>query len=156
MKNLVFILILMATLVSGCKNTDNQKVIKTNTEVSNKQVNKITSNNWIENIQLNHTEKWNANIETNEGVEKMQQSLKSQSTNTLEEYHELAKLLNIGKNYVIRNCSMKGESHDNLHVWLLPLIAKIDALSEAKTIENASAIKKSIQENIEIYYTYFK
>ena len=51
---------------------------------------------------------------------------------------------------------MKGDSHDNLHVWLLPLIAKIDALSEAKTIEDAAKLKQSIKENMNAYFDYFE
>ncbi len=51
---------------------------------------------------------------------------------------------------------MEGASHDNLHIWLLPLIAKIDALSEVKTIEDAAKIKLSIQKNINEYNTYFQ
>jgi len=38
----------------------------------------------------------------------------------------------------------------------LPLIAKIDALSEAKTIEDAAKLKQSIEENINGYADYFK
>ena len=51
---------------------------------------------------------------------------------------------------------MTGASHDNLHVWLLPLIKKIDGLSKEESLENASIIKQSIVENIDMYFNYFK
>jgi ABC-type Zn2+ transport system substrate-binding protein/surface adhesin len=51
---------------------------------------------------------------------------------------------------------MKEPSHDNLHVWLLPLIDKIDALKEAKTIEEAQQIYISIEQNLNAYNTYFE
>ena len=51
---------------------------------------------------------------------------------------------------------MKGAPHDNLHVWLLPLIEKIEALSESKTVEEASKLKESIVENVNAYSNYFE
>lgn len=51
---------------------------------------------------------------------------------------------------------MKGPSHDNLHVWLLPLIEKIDALEETKTLDEAQRIYKSIEQNVNAYDEYFE
>ena len=51
---------------------------------------------------------------------------------------------------------MKGASHDNLHVWLYPLIQKIGALSDTNNLVEASKIKQSIEENINAYGTYFQ
>ena len=145
MKHL-FLAISLLALIS-CKNNKKEEVI---------EVNSLYSNTWIKEIKLNDGNKWQANSETNEGILKMQNSIKTQPTNTLVEYFALVEQLNVDKNYVIKNCTMKGASHDNLHVWLLPLIAKIDALSEAKTIEDAAKLKQSIKENINGYADYFK
>jgi hypothetical protein len=145
MKPIIFTLILLA-LVS-CK--DSKKSVSTDVE-------NVYSNSWIKEIKLDNGNKWEANLETNDGILKMQNSIKTQLTTTLVEYHELARKLNDDKNYVIINCTMEGASHDNLHIWLLPLIAKIDALSEVKTIEDAAKIKLSIQKNINEYNTYFQ
>jgi len=164
MKQLIFIMSLIAFI--SCK--DNKKQEKL---IQNKNVEKHTkatlehhqenaatvyNNLWTVDIQLNNGQKWNANSETNEGVQKMQNSIKTHTTITLEDYHKLAEQLNDDKNYVIKNCTMKGPSHDNLHIWLLPLIEKIDALSETKILEDTSKIKHMIVENINSYNTYFK
>ena len=113
-------------------------------------------NSWTDEIQLNGIQKWEANAETNEGILKMKNTIKSQTTNTLEAFEKLAIQLNDDKNFVVKNCTMKGASHDNLHIWLMPLIEKIDALSKAKTIEDATIIKQSIEENVNAYSTYFE
>ena len=144
MKPIFYVLMLFA-LVS-CKQNKKQEAA---------EVNDLYSNSWTQEIKLDNGKKWQANSETNEGVLKMQNSIKDFSSNTLEGYYELAEKLNVDKNYVIKNCTMKGDSHDNLHVWLLPLIAKIDALSEANTIEEAAKLKQSIEENINEYADYF-
>jgi ABC-type Zn2+ transport system substrate-binding protein/surface adhesin len=145
MKPIVFTLILFA--FASCKESKKQDTIEVST---------LHSNTWIREIELNDSNKWEANSETNEGVLKMKNSIKMHSTNSLGEYYELAKQLNFDKNYVLKNCTMKGASHDNLHVWLLPLIAKIEALSAVKTIEEASKLKQSIEENINEYSNYFE
>ena len=144
MKPIFYVLMLFA-LVS-CKQNKKQEAA---------EVNDLYSNSWTQEIKLDNGKKWQANSETNEGVLKMQNSIKDFSSNTLEGYYELAEKLNVDKNYVIKNCTMKGDSHDNLHVWLLPLIAKLDALSEANTIEEAAKLKQSIEENINEYADYF-
>ena len=144
MKPIFYVLMLFA-LVS-CKPTKKQEAA---------EVNDLYSNSWIQEIKLDNGKKWQSNSETNEGVLKMQNRIKDFSSNTLEGYYELAEKLNVDKNYVIQNCTMKGDSHDNLHVWLLPLIAKLDALSEANTIEEAAKLKQSIEENINEYADYF-
>ena len=164
MKYLIFVITLIVFV--GCKDnekqntldriqTNNPPVVVDNTK-ENRETLEVYKNSWINEIKTNKEGKWLANKETNEGVKNMLNSLETIKTNTLEDYKTLAKQLDINKNYIIKNCTMKGEPHDNLHVWLLPLMDKIEALSEAKTIEDASKLKKSTAENIYKYNTYFQ
>ena len=164
MKHLIFAMSLLA-LVS-CKDNKNQETekkvdaVETSIETTNEhqehETSNIYANAWTNDIELNNGSKWQANLETNEGVERIKKSLKTQTTNSLEDYSKLVEQLNVDKNYVIKNCTMKGDSHDNLHVWLMPLIEKIEALSEAKTLEEAAKLKQSIEENVNAYDTYFQ
>lgn len=114
------------------------------------------ANDWMSEIQLNDGSKWMANPETNEGVAKMQSLLKTSAPKNLTDYHTIADTLNHEKNYVIKECTMKGPSHENLHVWLLPLMEKIEALKDAKTLDEAQRIYKSIAQNVNAYTTYFQ
>lgn len=116
----------------------------------------VYGNAWKGDIFMEHGAKWQADLTTNGGVKQLQKTFYAQTTNSLDEYHQLAKLLNENKNYVVKNCTMQGPSHDNLHVWLHPLIEKIVALSKTETVEDASKIKHSIEENINAYADYFK
>ncbi len=164
MKQLILIISLLAFI--GCKDKKHSETEthnenhETHTEATHKQHQDkdATShdNLWMKDMQLNNGEKWVANNETNEGVERMQAILKAQQTVTMEDYHKLADQLGEAKNYVVKECTMKGASHDNLHVWLVPLIEKIEALSETKMLEDAAKIKHSIIENINSYNNYFK
>jgi len=160
MKHVIFAISLLALI--SCKDSKNQeKVINTDAveathEGYNGEASNLYANSWIKEIETNDGGKWEANAETNEGVQKMQNNIKIQSTNTLDAYHKLAEQLNDDKNYVIKNCTMKGAPHDNLHVWILPLMEKIEALSESKTVEEASKLKQSIVENVNAYSNYFE
>ena len=160
MKHVIFAISLLALV--GCKDSKNQETL-TNTDAveathedHNEEASNLYTNVWVNEIKNDEGAKWQADAKTNEGVKKMHTTIKTQSTSTLAEYHKLAEQLNDDKNFVVKNCTMKGPSHDNLHVWLLPLMAKIQALSEAKTVDDASKLKHSIEENINGYNTYFQ
>lgn len=113
-------------------------------------------NSWTNEIHLNNGSKWEANLETTQGVDKMLVLIEKISPKSVEEYHNLASKLNEEKNTVIKKCDMVGPSHDNLHVFLHPLIDKIDALGKVSTAEEGAEITASIQENLDEYNTYFK
>lgn len=169
MKKTLLSIAMLAFIFTGCNN--NKKAAHTTDHDSPHEVEIVShddhnddhhlsddglDNNWITEIETNDGAKWDANTETNEGVAKMKNLLKTQPTNTLDDYYKLAEQLNTDKNYVVKNCTMKGASHDNLHVWLLPLMAKIEALSETQSLEDASKIKHNIEENVNLYSDYFK
>ena len=114
------------------------------------------NNNWVNEIKLNNGSKWEANLETTQGVDKMLGLIKINDPLTVEDYQDLASKLNDEKILVIKECTMKGPSHDNLHVFLQPLIEKIDALLQVSTTDEGSRIIASINENLEEYTNYFK
>lgn len=114
------------------------------------------NNFWVNDIKLDNGTKWQANIETTTGVEKMLSLVKSSEAKTVEDYHTLASKLNEYKNEVVKKCTMKGASHDNLHIFLHPLIEKIEALGKITTVDEGVIISASIKENIEGYFNYFQ
>lgn len=164
MKHLIFTIGLLA-LVS-CKDNKNQETITHSDAVEHpvdavnehheEDASDVYGNAWTEEIELNNGDKWDSDLTTNEGVKKLQHTFNTQATSSLADYHKLAELLNEDKNYVVKNCTMEGPAHDNLHVWLHPLIEKIAALTQTESVEDASKIKNSIKENIYGYYDYFK
>ena len=157
MKNLVMILLLLATTIMiGCKNTEKQEEHQSTIKVAQAQETDILSTAWMHDMQLDEGAKWKANIETTEGVVKMQRLINTHATVAIEDYHELAGKLNEVKNKLVKECTMKGPSHDNLHIWLYPLIEKIAVLSEVKTLAQASEIKQSIADNLNSYTNYFQ
>lgn len=160
MKQLIFAIGLLAFVsCKDSKTTENnmkQTVDATDDHDHDHDMSDVYANAWTHEIKLDNGRKWEANVESNDGVAKMQSIIETTETNTLEDYYKLTEELNIAKNFVIKNCTMKGESHDNLHVWLLPLIDKLNALSDAKTLEEAAKLKQSIKDNVNAYSDYFE
>lgn len=162
MRHVIFTLSLLAFV--SCKDSKNEETkteaveqsVKATEEHHNDETSNVYENAWTKEIVMNSGAKWEADVKTNEGVQKMQNTMKTQTTSTLDDYHKLAERLNDDKNNVVKNCTMQGASHDNLHVWLLPLMAKIEALTETNTVEDALKIKQSIEENINTYSDYFE
>lgn len=115
----------------------------------------VLDNSWVEEISLNDGAKWNANIETTEGVNNMLEHIESMKTDSVEDYHALAAKLNDEKNYIVKECTMEGASHDNLHTFLHPLIDKIAALGKIESIDEGVHLKSIIQENLQKYSDYF-
>ena len=167
MKHLIFTMSLLA-LVS-CKDSKKEEhVTEHNTQeqvsteaVSHKehethQENAVLNNNWMNEIQLDNGAKWLADKQTTEGVNTMLKLISESKTETVEDYLSLANKLNDRKNTLVKECTMTGPSHDNLHVFLHPLIEKIEVLLETKTTEEGSETLKSMTYNLNVYKTYFK
>lgn len=111
---------------------------------------------WLDEIELNQNEPWNADLVTNNGVEKLKQVLDEFQTTSLKDYHQLAnQLININ-NYIIDNCTMEGASHDNLHIWLQALLEKVSKLKQASSVAEAEELKASIEFSVNQYSTYFQ
>lgn len=121
---------------------------KHNDENSEQEVEHTTDE--VSPVQLDNGNKWMANVETTQGIEKMTQlvntAMGSVSSSSLKE-NLLSEF-----NDVLKKCTMKGESHEQLHHYLLPLKADIEKLSEAPSKEELENIKAYL----ETYTNYFE
>jgi CRISPR/Cas system CSM-associated protein Csm2 small subunit len=153
---------LLFSVTIGCDNTHRKTPVESETVTAHNEnqdsenASGIVNNNWVDEIVLNNGSKWEANKETTQGVANMLDLIKNNNKENLNDYHELAIKLNDEKNILVKKCTMKGPSHDNLHIFLHPLIEKIDALIIASSLDEAISISKSIRENLELYNTFFK
>ena len=111
---------------------------------------------WQNEISLNQGEKWIANEETTLGIQNMLTLIEDSSPSTPKEYRELGAALNEEKNLLLKRCTMKGPPHDNLHIYLQPLLTWIAALQEADSSEKAREQLSFIKAHLEEYKNYFK
>ncbi len=136
-----------------CLTLMNCKKDVANTESTNEPSVSLNTNNDDPKLMLNNGQKWNANLETHVGVQKMDSIIKSFRIEKSENYGVLAENLSVQTNFIIKNCTMKGEEHDQLHLVLLPMLEQITALKE---IENKEKTLNSLEASIKKYFEYFK
>lgn len=162
MKKTIITVIALFFIVAGCKEIKNKNAAQdetTDTETIDyknhtKTPNEL-NNDWVNVIVLNNDIKWQANIETTDGVKEMLTLIKDNKTTTIDDYKKLGVTLNNAKNTVVKECTMEGASHDNLHVWLHPLIEKIELLQKIQNAEEGAQLTSNIKMHLEGYYDYF-
>lgn len=107
------------------------------------------------NINLNNGEKWKVNAEMKPHIEKGNELLTVFISNKDKDYQKLAQDLKTQNNSLIQSCTMKGESHDQLHKWLHPHIELIEKLSTAHSTSEAEDIISQLEKSFNTYQNYF-
>src|SRR3990167_8259099 len=106
MKYLIFTMALLV-LVS-CKDNKNgetttkanaveQSVVATEKQ-HQEETSNVYENAWMAEIQMDNGSKWQADSQTNKGLQELQKSMKARTTTTVDDYHKLAEDLNTIKN----------------------------------------------------------
>lgn len=104
-------------------------------------------------VTLNNGERWETNPETNEGIDNMMALVAKEAANGPTDLEVLQTNLREEFNTILQKCTMKGESHNQLHNYLHPLKEKIDGLDQAQ--EDAHAIE-DLEQYLHTYKTYFR
>lgn len=104
-------------------------------------------------VTLNNGERWEANPETNEGIDNMMALVAKEAANGPTDLEVLQTNLREEFNTILQKCTMKGESHNQLHNYLHPLKEKIDGLDQAQN--DAHAID-DLEQYLQTYKNYFQ
>ncbi len=110
---------------------------------------------WKKRMTLDNGQLWKANSETTSGVKKMSTIIASSLALETLSQKEVSMKLNAVKNDILQECTMKGESHDMLHVYLVSLGEKIDKLPNIEKERMARIILKKIDKQLNEYADYF-
>jgi hypothetical protein len=108
-------------------------------------------------VQLDNGEKWQANSETTEGIYSMIRSTKelmSSGSATIEDYRTLGVSLQKDFNTIFEKCTMTGESHEQLHNYLLPMVDMVKTFEE-KDIAACDKALPEFKDYLGSYFQYF-
>ncbi len=107
-------------------------------------------------IQLNGGNPWNANIETTQGIENMKKLMNDFSDTENTEAYLLLKS-NLEKEFgtIISECTMEGESHNQLHNYLVPMRELFKDLA-SKDLQKCKETYAKLNQHLAEYSTYFK
>lgn len=148
MKNLSFITYLSIVLfftMSACSNTTNEK--------SESKKSQIQQDKNDLGIELNDGQKWEVNQEMKPPLERSEIALNKYDG---KDYEILAEQLKANNDELVKSCTMKGKSHDELHKWLHPHMKLTTALLEAKNEKEANKIIQKLKTSFDTYHQYFQ
>ena len=109
-----------------------------------------------ESLKLNEGEKWKVNAEMLPAIQSMENDISSFESAGSKDYNALAGGLQKNIGLLTKSCTMTGQGHEELHKWLLPLIAEVKALSEADDEKVAAEKFQKIKASFEDYHQYFQ
>jgi|JI7StandDraft_1071085.scaffolds.fasta_scaffold03081_8 hypothetical protein len=103
-------------------------------------------------VQLDNGKKWIANAETTEGVMNLIALLEAQLDNPTSDIKSLRESIMAEFTGIFQKCTMKGESHNQLHNFLLPLKEMLEKLEEHSEKQDLEEIKSYLH----TYKNYFE
>lgn len=131
--------------------TDNQtNKVETSTESTTEQASKPTE------LGLNNGAKWQVNPEMMVFVDASEQLVTDFSAASQDSYAELVIELEKNRDALISSCTMRGASHDALHLWLEPYMGQINQLKTAENEEEKSKTIAEIKASFQTFYAYFE
>lgn len=104
-------------------------------------------------LVLDDGDLWLANPETTAGVKNMQQIVEDYKSRNQSPSITMGDSLQEQLNTIFAECTMKGEAHNQLHNYLLPLLDLVDGVKDQEvTADQYSALN----EHLNLYFDYFK
>ena len=107
-------------------------------------------------LVLNGSEKWEADKHTNESVAKMHEMVEQVKMQKEKDYDGLAAKLKLEVQNLVKGCTMKGDSHDQLHIWLNDYMKRIVKLSDKTDEQGREIALNNLAESLHNYSEYFK
>lgn len=107
-------------------------------------------------LRLNTGEKWLVNEEMKPFIIEAEEILVEFMATESNDYITLAAQLKEKNSGLINSCTMKGESHDELHKWLHPHIDLIQELGQEGNFDKAKALVQELNNSFKTYHQYFQ
>lgn len=144
----LFLILILISINSCTNNTDNKEKVLETTEDNHEQHKDVLS--------LNSGEKWTIVPEMMTYLIYMNEDINKFEGKTLEEHSSLAIDLSINIDLLTAKCTMKGDAHDQLHIWLVSYIKNVNNFAVAEDVQNAENILQELKNNFIEFNKYFK
>lgn len=151
----IFFGVFSTLVLFGCGNhTTSEQLSDTETHATHESGHsaEITA----EAIELNQGEKWAVNDEMKPFITESENLITAYNTAGSTDYKTLASQLKTQTSGLIKSCTMKGKSHDELHKWLHPYMEQVEHLSNAPDEALAEKHLADIEKSFTLYHTYFE
>lgn len=153
MKTSILAAVAVGCFFASCGNTSKEK-LKEQTETVTQEEHPLKDK--TQTIQLNNGEKWIVNEEMKPFILEAETNLNDYLKSNSRYYKTLAEQLKEKNSGLIKSCTMKGESHDELHKWLLPHIELIKKLEKSTNNDEAIKVIEQLNTSFKTYHQYFQ
>ncbi len=108
-------------------------------------------------LHLNNGEKWGANIETTAGIERMLSIINEEiEDGRISLYAAMGQRLSIEMETIFAECTMEGDAHDQLHLYLIPLVEIVRDMEDVEKEDTAMILQKDILKHLNKYADFFE
>ncbi|MCF8262344.1 MAG: hypothetical protein K9J12_16335 [Melioribacteraceae bacterium] len=149
----IFLAIFVTAILSTCA-TDETHPQKTHVEADKHKSH--NDNNPLVHLKLNHDQKWEMDDHTRRVTTQMKESINSSELNKIEDYRLLGGKLQSQIDMLVQGCTMKGESHNQLHIFLGAYIPTAASLINIKDLEEGALKVSELKSQFAIYDKYFQ
>ena len=149
MKLKLLVISILAMYFFGCKNEAQKSVSKT---IESKEISLLDTLK----LRLDNGKKWVVNDATQVGIIKMDSIINSFKSNKDEDFASLGNNLSKQTSFIIKNCDMTGEAHDQLHIVLVPILDEITILKESNNKQENKKALNNLEELIDDYFNHFQ
>ena len=101
-------------------------------------------------LSLNDEQKWIVNREMGSHFEAMESDIRNFIPS--DDIVALQSRLQDNISQLTSKCTMKGQAHDELHKWLVPVIKTVETMD----VQNPEEIIETLKEQFETYHLYFE
>jgi major membrane immunogen (membrane-anchored lipoprotein) len=144
-----FVLFTSIALLTNCETQSSEKSNKHSNTEQTERHDAHQPEKAIQELKLNDGKKWQVNAEMMVPVRKMENRIAQFNKNQGTDYQKLAEEMKTDLDQLTSSCTMTGESHDQLHLWLLPHIELVDKLKDKFGFEK-------IQKSMETFNRFFE
>ena len=146
------LLLLIALSIVSCKNSSEKKE-----EIKEEpKIEETVHTSEGDEVDLDNGKLWVANKDTTIGIDKMKSRLNSfTDSENVAAYQILKEGLETDFTELFQKCTMKGEAHNQLHNYLLPMIDIFDGIGSS----DLATCKKNFQDlknHLKSYTSFFK
>lgn len=107
-------------------------------------------------LSLNHGEKWKVNDDMMVHVRSGEDAINAFESADEKDYSSLASDLKENIDLLTNSCTMTGEAHDQLHVWLMPYMALVDKMATGENDTEGEQAFSEIQASFTTFNAYFQ
>ncbi len=113
-------------------------------------------NNKAVALKLNNGSKWKMDEHTRKMSSQMEETFFAADHSNLVNLKMLGEQLEEQLGELIKGCTMSGEAHDQLHLFLADYVPTVQNLAKAKDYDKARSTAIKIKGNLETYKNHFK